>query len=154
MSSTANHWSISLLEDALRVRALRILASQESAANVESCQMSLFEIRHLKIEDRIRCTVFHRPMPQIVAAVATHGSEASNSQKLWVALRVWSEGSEMANHSEFEFAISRGEDRATSNDAGQLDFAGQAILKLLHKAVGTAEANSRQALETAQKFSS
>ena len=60
----------------------------------------------------------------------------------------------MANHSEFESAISRGEDRATSNDAGQLDSAGQAILKLLHKAVGTAEANSRQALETAQKFSS
>ena len=28
----------------------------------------------------------------------------------------------MANHSEFEFAISRGEDRATSNDAGQLDL--------------------------------
>jgi len=60
----------------------------------------------------------------------------------------------MANHSESESAISRGEDRATSNDAGQLDSAGQAILKLLHKAVGTAEANSRQALETAQKFSS
>ena len=32
--------------------------------------------------------------------------------------------------------------------------AGQAILKLLHKAAGTAEANSRQALETAQKLSS
>ena len=53
-----------------------------------------------------------------------------------------------------KFAISRGQDGATSNDAGQLDFAGQAILKLLHKAAGTAEANSRQALETAQRLSS
>jgi hypothetical protein len=35
-------------------------------------------------------------------------------------------GSKM-NHSEFESAISRREDRATSNDAGQLDSAGQAI---------------------------
>ena len=33
-------------------------------------------------------------------------------------------------------------------------FAGQAILKLLHKAAGAAEANSRQALETAQQLSS
>ena len=32
--------------------------------------------------------------------------------------------------------------------------AGQAILKLLHRAAGAAEANSRQALETAQKLSS
>jgi len=38
--------------------------------------------------------------------------------------------------------------------AGQLDSAGRAILKLLHKAAGTAEANSRHALETAQKLSS
>jgi hypothetical protein len=60
----------------------------------------------------------------------------------------------MAKHSEFESAISRGEDRATSNDVEQLDSAGQAILKLLHKAAGTAEANSRRALETAQKLSS
>ena len=60
----------------------------------------------------------------------------------------------MANHSEFKSAISRGEDRATSNDAGRLDSAGHAILKLLQKAAGTAEANSRHALETAQKLSS
>jgi ABC-type transporter Mla subunit MlaD len=60
----------------------------------------------------------------------------------------------MANHSEFESAISRGQDGSASNDAGQLDSAGQAILKLLHKAAGTAEANSRHALETAQKLSS
>ena len=60
----------------------------------------------------------------------------------------------MANYSESESAISRGQDGAASNDAGQLDSAGQAILKLLHKAAGTAEANSRQALETAQRLSS
>ena len=60
----------------------------------------------------------------------------------------------MANYSEFESAISRGQDGSASNDAGQLDSAGQAILKLLHKAAGTAEANSRKALETAQKLSS
>jgi hypothetical protein len=60
----------------------------------------------------------------------------------------------MANNSSSEFAISRDEDTAASNDASQLDSAGQAILKLLHKAAGAAEANSRQALETAQKLSS
>jgi hypothetical protein len=58
----------------------------------------------------------------------------------------------MANYSESESAISRGQDGSASNDAGQLDSAGQAILKLLHKAAGTAEANSRKALETAQKL--
>ena len=42
---------------------------------------------------------------------------------------------------------------ATSNDADQLDRAGQTILKLLHKAAGVAEANSQRALEMAQKFS-
>ena len=51
-------------------------------------------------------------------------------------------------------AFSRGRDGAASNDAGQLDFAGRAILQLLHKAAGTAEANSRHALETAQSLSS
>jgi cell fate (sporulation/competence/biofilm development) regulator YmcA (YheA/YmcA/DUF963 family) len=60
----------------------------------------------------------------------------------------------MANYSESESAISRGQDGSASNDAGQLDSAGQAILKLLHKAAGTAEANSRKALETAQRLSS
>src|SRR6476659_8364670 len=60
----------------------------------------------------------------------------------------------MANYSEFESAISRAQDGSASNDAGQLDSAGQAILQLLHKAAGTAEANSRKALETAQKLSS
>jgi cell fate (sporulation/competence/biofilm development) regulator YmcA (YheA/YmcA/DUF963 family) len=60
----------------------------------------------------------------------------------------------MANHSSSEFAMSRDEDVAASNDASQLDSAGQAILKLLHKAAGAAEANNRRALETAQKLSS
>jgi hypothetical protein len=58
----------------------------------------------------------------------------------------------MANDSE-TFAISRDRDSA-GDDIGQLDSAGQAILKLLHKAADAAEANSRQALETAQKLSS
>ena len=44
-------------------------------------------------------------------------------------------------------------DSAASNDGSQLDTAGQAILKLLHKAAGVAEANSRHGLETAQKLS-
>ena len=60
----------------------------------------------------------------------------------------------MTNHSSSEFAMSRDEDVAASNDASQLDSAGQAILKLLHKAAGAAEANSRRALETAQNLSS
>ena len=60
----------------------------------------------------------------------------------------------MANYSEFDSAISRGQDGSASNDAGQLDSAGRAILQLLHKAAGTAEANSREALATSQKLSS
>jgi endonuclease III len=42
---------------------------------------------------------------------------------------------------------------AASNDADQLDKAGQTILKLLHKAAGVAEENSRHALDMAQKLS-
>jgi hypothetical protein len=49
----------------------------------------------------------------------------------------------MADYSESESAILRGQDGSASNDGGQLDSAGRAILKLLHKAAGTAEANSR-----------
>jgi septal ring factor EnvC (AmiA/AmiB activator) len=60
----------------------------------------------------------------------------------------------MVNQSGSESAISPDGDFAASNNAGQLDSAGQAILKLLHKAAGAAEANSRQALDTAQKLSS
>jgi outer membrane PBP1 activator LpoA protein len=40
-----------------------------------------------------------------------------------------------------------------SNEADQLDAAGQTILKLLHKAAGVAEANSKHALEMAHKLS-
>ena len=57
----------------------------------------------------------------------------------------------MSNQSESESAD---RDSAGSNDSSQLDSAGQAILKLLHKAAGAAEANNRRALETAQKLSS
>jgi molecular chaperone GrpE (heat shock protein) len=39
------------------------------------------------------------------------------------------------------------------DDADQLDEAGQTILKLLHKAAGVAEENSRHALDMAQKLS-
>ena len=60
----------------------------------------------------------------------------------------------MANYSQSESAISYGKDSTASKGADQLDSAGQALLKLLHKAAGAAEANSRQALETAQRLSS
>ena len=60
----------------------------------------------------------------------------------------------MAGYSQSESTVSRGEDSAASKDASQLDSAGQAILRLLHKAADAAETNSRQALETAQKLSS
>ena|SRR6266446_4511094 len=43
--------------------------------------------------------------------------------------------------------------KTASNDGDQLDAAGQAILKLLHKAAGVAEANSQHALDMAQKLS-
>ena len=46
----------------------------------------------------------------------------------------------MANRSESEVTNSRGESSVAPNGASQLDSAGQAILKLLHKAAGTAEA--------------
>ena len=60
----------------------------------------------------------------------------------------------MVDYSQSDSTISRGENGAASKDAGQLDSAGQAILKLLHRAASAAEANSRQALETAQRLSS
>jgi len=64
------------------------------------------------------------------------------------------EGAQMADYSSSELAISRDGDFAASNNASQLDSAGQAILKLLHKAADAAEENSRRALEMAQKLSS
>jgi hypothetical protein len=42
---------------------------------------------------------------------------------------------------------------AVSNDSDQLDKAGQTILSLLHKAADVAEANSRHAVDMAQKLS-
>jgi cell fate (sporulation/competence/biofilm development) regulator YmcA (YheA/YmcA/DUF963 family) len=46
------------------------------------------------------------------------------------------------------------QDGAATSDGDQLESAGQAILKLLHKAAGATEANSRQALATAQRLAS
>jgi hypothetical protein len=40
-----------------------------------------------------------------------------------------------------------------SNEAAQLENAGQAIMRLLHKAAGVVEANSQHALDMAQKLS-
>ena len=59
----------------------------------------------------------------------------------------------MANHSEPGSTISLGQDSATFMHGGQLDSAGHVILKLLVKAAGAAEADSRRALETAQQLS-
>ena len=59
----------------------------------------------------------------------------------------------MANHSSSEFAVPPVEGVVEPNSANQLDSTGEAILKLLHKAAGAAEAYGRQALETAQKLS-
>ena len=42
---------------------------------------------------------------------------------------------------------------AGSNEAAQLDNAGQAIMRLLHKAAGVAEANGQQALDLAKQLS-
>jgi hypothetical protein len=42
---------------------------------------------------------------------------------------------------------------APRDGADQLDKAGQTILQLLHKAAGVAEANSKHALDIAQKLS-
>ena len=55
----------------------------------------------------------------------------------------------MANQSEFV-----AQDRMATSDGDQLETAGQAILKLLHKAADVTEGNRRQALATAQKLAS
>jgi cell fate (sporulation/competence/biofilm development) regulator YmcA (YheA/YmcA/DUF963 family) len=62
----------------------------------------------------------------------------------------------MASQSESEstIPIDRTMNDEPSNDGGQLESAGEAILKLLHKAADVAEANSRHALETTQRLSS
>jgi hypothetical protein len=60
----------------------------------------------------------------------------------------------MVDYSQSVPTISRGENGASHKGASQVDSAGEAILKLLHKAAGAVEAHSRQAVETAQKLSS
>ncbi len=60
-------------------------------------------------------------------------------------------GAEMSNSTSegvIQFANNR-----RSNGPDRLDAAGQSIVQLLHKAAGAAEANSRQALDVAQKLS-
>ena len=65
------------------------------------------------------------------------------------------QGCEMADRLNFESAIpfTPTTKSAASNDGDQLDAAGQAILKLLHKGAGVAEANSQRALEREQELS-
>ena len=58
----------------------------------------------------------------------------------------------MSNYSTSEGVIPFANNRK-SNGADQLDAAGQSIVQLLHKAAGFAEANSRHALDMAQKLS-
>ena len=58
-----------------------------------------------------------------------------------------------AYESETVVAFSPGAKDATPDGVDQLDKAGQTILKLLHKAAGVAEQNSRHALDMAQKLS-
>jgi hypothetical protein len=58
-----------------------------------------------------------------------------------------------AYESETIVAFSPGAKDATPGGVDQLDSAGQTILKLLHKAAGVAEENSRYALDMAQKLS-
>jgi hypothetical protein len=59
----------------------------------------------------------------------------------------------MANQSEPISAIALGQETVAPMDASQSESAGHVILRLLHKAAGAAEENSRRALETAQQLS-
>src|ERR1700730_3252440 len=54
---------------------------------------------------------------------------------------------------ESESVIPFASKNAAPDKADQLDRAGQTILQLLHKAAGVAEANSKHALDMAQKLS-
>ena len=54
--SAAYHWSISLLEDALRVRALRILACKNQRLMRKAVGCSCLKLGTPKVEDR---TQFH-----------------------------------------------------------------------------------------------
>ena len=60
-------------------------------------------------------------------------------------------GEAEAEDSVVRFAPAR--NGTTTNASDQLDKAGQSILRLLHKAAGVAEENSRHALDMAQKLS-
>ena len=62
-------------------------------------------------------------------------------------------GASGAYESEFVIPFAPTDRSAISSDASQLDSAGQAIMRLLHKAAGVAEANSQHALDMAQKLS-
>ena len=68
-------------------------------------------------------------------------------QEISSTLYFWLGNIKMAIQSE-----SVAQDKAATSNGDQLESAGQAILKLLHKAAGATEANSRQALATAQKL--
>jgi hypothetical protein len=63
--------------------------------------------------------------------------------------------SEMADQPDSEYAprLPPIRNNGASQEADQLDAAGDTILRLLHKAAGVAEANSRHALDMAQKLS-
>jgi len=54
--------------------------------------------------------------------------------------------------SEADIRIAPATKATASYDTSELDSAGEAILKLLHKAADVADANSRQAFDTAQKL--
>ena len=62
-------------------------------------------------------------------------------------------GASGAYELEFVIPFAPTDRSAISSDASQLDSAGQAIMRLLHKAAGVAEANSQHALDMAQKLS-
>jgi hypothetical protein len=61
----------------------------------------------------------------------------------------------MADQPDSEYAtrLTPMRNNGASQEADQLDAAGDTILRLLHKAADVAEANSRHALDTAQKLS-
>jgi hypothetical protein len=61
--------------------------------------------------------------------------------------------SQLSGEYESESVIPFAPKNAAPDNADQLDRAGQTILKLLHKAAGVAEANSKHALDMAQKLS-
>ena len=65
----------------------------------------------------------------------------------------WDRGQSDGYESDFVIPFGHAPKNAGSNEAAQLDNAGQAIMRLLHKAAGVAEANSQQALDMAQKLS-